>query len=87
MSFSPVTKYSKGDKVTKLQQKFLEDLKTCEPFQDCGDSYNYTKADVYKHFINLGWKEKSYKSVLGSLYSKEILLPEWGQFFCKKEIL
>tara|TARA_R100000781_G_C4070526_1_gene124311 strand:+ start:291 stop:542 length:252 start_codon:yes stop_codon:yes gene_type:complete len=80
-----VTKYSKVDKVTKLQQKFLEDLKTCEPFQDCGDSYNYTKADVYKHFINLGWKEKSYKSVLGSLYSKEILLPEGTIFFVKKK--
>jgi len=71
--------------MTELQQKFLTDLKTCEPFQVTDRSYNYTKTDVYEHFIDLGWKEKSFKSVLGSLYKKQILIPELGQFFINKE--
>ena len=85
MQLQRVTNRNNMIKTTKLQKRFLDDLKTCKPFQDEGDSYNYTKADVYKHFINLGWKEKSFKSVLGSLYKKEILIPEWDQFFIKKE--
>jgi len=72
--------------MTKLQLKFLQDLKSCPPFQTDGDWLNYTKANVYQHFIKLGWKEKSFKSVLGSLYKKEILISEWNQFFIKKEV-
>ena len=76
-----------GKKITKLQKKFLIDLSACKHYPDDSDWLNYNKQEVYTHLIKLGWKDKSFKSVLGSLYTKEILYPECDQFFVHKKIL
>tara|TARA_R100001015_G_C4421107_1_gene21681 strand:+ start:177 stop:401 length:225 start_codon:yes stop_codon:yes gene_type:complete len=64
--------------MTKLQLKFLQDLKSC-PAHNEGDWYD--KLEAHKHFLSLGWKDKSFKAVLGSLYKKKILHPELGMFY------
>ena len=64
--------------MTKLQLKFLQDLKSCPEYNE-GEWY--IKNEVYKRFLSLGWKDKSFKSVLGSLYKKKILHPEVEMFF------
>jgi len=69
--------------MTELELKFLQDLMSC-PFPKNGHPYNltyYSKKDTYDHFVKLGWKEKSFKGVLGSLYKKNILHPEVEMFF------
>ena len=64
--------------MTKLQLKFLQDLKSC-PEHNGGEWY--WKPEAHKHFLKLGWKDKSFKHVLFSLYKKKILHPELEMFF------
>lgn len=65
--------------LTNKQKEFMQDLLSCES----SDGWFY-KKDVYDHFQKLGWQDKSFKSVLGSLYKKNVLVPELEMFFIKE---